>query len=160
MVLFCVKRRYGGVYTRCFCDRIERKSANSAGETKDVPLWDLPGGKVDPGESAEEAAVREVLEETGYNAALSAKIGVYQRPKFQDEQHLFFGSITGGQAVADGTETAGLKWVSPGRLPLFMVPNRKRQINDFKNGAQDVNVTVKDRGLLAAIDLLKRRLGK
>jgi len=41
-----------------------------------------------------------------------------------------------------------------------MVPNRKRQINDFKNGAQDVNVTVKDRGLLAAIDLLKRRLGK
>lgn len=62
--------------------------------------------------------------------------------------------------MADGTETAGLKWVSPERLPLFMVPNRKRQINDFKNGAQDVNVTVKDRGLLAAIDLLKRRLGK
>ncbi|MGQ5208454.1 NUDIX hydrolase [Bacillus subtilis] len=123
---------------------------------KDVPLWDLPGGRVDPGESA----VREVLEETGYNAALSAKIGVYQRPKFQDEQHVFFGSITGGQAVADGTETARLKWVSPERLPLFMVPNRKRQINDFKNGAQDVNVTVKDRGLLAAIDLLKRRLGK
>ncbi|MGG1015180.1 NUDIX hydrolase [Bacillus subtilis] len=123
---------------------------------KDVPLWDLPGGRVDPGESA----VREVLEETGYNAALSAKIGVYQRPKFQDEQHVFFGSITSGQAVADGTETAGLKWVSLERLPLFMVPNRKRQINDFKNGAQDVNVTVKDRGLLAAIDLLKRRLGK
>lgn len=104
--------------------------------------------------------MREVLEETGYNAALSAKIGVYLRPKFQDEQHVFFGSITGGQAMANGTETAGLKWVSPGRLPLFMVPNRKRQINDFKNGAQDVNVTVKDIGLLAAIDLLKRRLGK
>lgn len=160
MVLFCWKRRYGGVYTRCFCDRINESQQILLVKRKDVPLWDLPGGRVDPGESAEEAAVREVLEETGYNAALSAKIGVYQRPKFQDEQHLFFGSITGGQAVADGTETAGLKWVSPGRLPLFMVPNRKRQINDFKNGAQDVNVTVKDRGLLAAIDLLKRRLGK
>lgn len=40
---------------------------------KDVPLWDLPGGRVDPEETAEEAAVREVLEETGYSAALSAK---------------------------------------------------------------------------------------
>lgn len=69
--------------------------------------------------------MREVLEETGYNAALSAKIGVYQRPKFQDEQHVFFGSITGGQAVADGIETAGLKWVSLERLPLFMVPTEK-----------------------------------
>ncbi|MCY7794543.1 NUDIX hydrolase [Bacillus spizizenii] len=127
---------------------------------KDVPLWDLPGGRVDPEETAEEAAVREVLEETGYSAALSAKIGVYQRPKFQDEQHVFAGYITGGQAIANGMETAGLKWFSLQRLPLFMVPNRKRQIKDFVNGALDTTITLKDRGMVAAIDLLKRRLGK
>ncbi|MFP7233280.1 NUDIX hydrolase [Bacillus subtilis] len=127
---------------------------------KDVPLWDLPGGRVDLSETAEAAAVREVLEETGYNAMLSAKIGVYQRPKFQDEQYVFAGNITGGRAIANGMETAGLKWFSPQRLPLFMVPNRKRQIKDFMNGARDVNVTLKDCGMLAAIDLLKRRLSK
>jgi len=32
-------------------------------------FWDLPKGKIDPGESPEEAAVREVMEETGLEAA-------------------------------------------------------------------------------------------
>lgn len=32
--------------------------------------WDLPKGKIDPGETIEEASVREVLEETGLNARI------------------------------------------------------------------------------------------
>ena len=32
--------------------------------------WEMPGGKVNPGESAEEASVREFREETGYDISL------------------------------------------------------------------------------------------
>ncbi len=37
-------------------------------------VWDLPKGKVDPGESSKRAAIREVLEETGVKAKLGDRI--------------------------------------------------------------------------------------
>ncbi len=100
------------------------------------------------------------MEETGYLIELSGKLGVYQRPKFQDEQHVYAGNITGGQAIENGMETAGLKWFSPERLPLLMVPNRKMQIRDFLNGAAGIRITVKDNSFLAALDLFRRKYSK
>ncbi len=38
-------------------------------------VWALPKGKIDPGESAAEAAVREVREETGVEGRLIEKLG-------------------------------------------------------------------------------------
>ena len=38
--------------------------------------WSLPKGKVDPGESDEQAALREVEEETGVRAKLGPELGV------------------------------------------------------------------------------------
>jgi 8-oxo-dGTP diphosphatase len=37
--------------------------------------WSLPKGKLEPGESDEAAAVREVLEETGFAAAIEQDLG-------------------------------------------------------------------------------------
>ena len=37
--------------------------------------WSLPKGKLDPGETLEQAALREVEEETGWRCALGAHIG-------------------------------------------------------------------------------------
>jgi 8-oxo-dGTP diphosphatase len=42
----------------------------------EVPLWTLPGGGVDLHETAEEGAVREVREETGYDVELDGLLGV------------------------------------------------------------------------------------
>ena len=47
----------------------------------DNGYWGLPGGKVDIGESVEQGAIREVLEETGLHVTIKRLIGVYSDPQ-------------------------------------------------------------------------------
>jgi len=42
--------------------------------------WCLPGGAMDPGESAPECCAREVLEETGLVVSVGRLVGVYSTP--------------------------------------------------------------------------------
>jgi 8-oxo-dGTP diphosphatase len=42
----------------------------------EVPMWTMPGGGVELDESVEQAAVREVLEETGFAVELTGLLGV------------------------------------------------------------------------------------
>ena len=44
--------------------------------------WCLPGGRIDPGESAAEACAREVLEETGLEVCVGRLVGVYSDPNY------------------------------------------------------------------------------
>lgn len=44
--------------------------------------WVLPGGAMDPGESAAECCAREVLEETGLVVRIGRLVGVYSSPHF------------------------------------------------------------------------------
>jgi len=42
-------------------------------------LWSVPGGRVEPGESAEDAVVREVEEETGVRVRVGRLVGTVER---------------------------------------------------------------------------------
>ncbi len=48
----------------------------------DDATWGLPGGRLEPGESLEQAARRELLEETGLAAGDLALVDVYSGPEF------------------------------------------------------------------------------
>jgi len=42
--------------------------------------WSIPGGRIEAGERAEEAAVRELLEETGLRGQVVRDVGTVERP--------------------------------------------------------------------------------
>ncbi|MHB1510406.1 MAG: NUDIX hydrolase [Acidimicrobiales bacterium] len=75
--------------------------------------WSLPKGKVDPGESAQECALREVLEETGWKCSLGRFVGEVEyidrkgRPKIVE--YWLMQPIEGGYPL-DG-EVDDLTWV-------------------------------------------------
>ncbi len=42
-------------------------------------LWSIPGGRIEPGESAQDAVIREVAEETGLTVVVTGLAGVVER---------------------------------------------------------------------------------
>lgn len=78
--------------------------------------WGLPGGVLEIGESFEQCAVREALEETGLRVEPTRLVGVYSSPDFDvrypngDEVQQFTVAIacrvTGGHSRPDGVEVA------------------------------------------------------
>ena len=82
---------------------------------KDVSL---PKGKLDPGETLPETAVREIAEETGLIIALGAPLGVveYQLPSGRDKQVYYWAGEVSPDAIANSTfvsndEIEELHWV-------------------------------------------------
>lgn len=73
---------------------------------KNPPLgWALPGGFIDYGESAENAARREALEETGLDVTLEGLVGVYSSPDRDPRHHTL--SITYAAKTNDLTKLQG-----------------------------------------------------
>ena len=83
----------------------------------DAPPWVLPGGKVEPGECPGEAAVREVLEETGLTVRPVRILGERIHP--DTGAHLVYLAcevIAGTARVASAGELDAVEWVPAGNL--------------------------------------------
>ncbi len=60
--------------------------------------WEIPGGKVDTGETAQQAAVRELAEELGVDVKIVRRIGgkVFEQDGEQHEYEWFEATVTSG----------------------------------------------------------------
>ncbi|MBX3041684.1 MAG: ribosome small subunit-dependent GTPase A [Bdellovibrionaceae bacterium] len=76
-------------------------------------FWEFPGGKIDPGETPEQALHREIQEELEIQIEILADLGIVHHayPNLDVHLHLFLCRQTGGELVL--REHDALEWISP-----------------------------------------------
>ena len=78
--------------------------------------WEFPGGKVDHGESAEQAVVREVAEELGCEVSVTG----WLEPEVEIRAGLVLrvatASLVAGEPIPRAGEHDAVRWLSPDQL--------------------------------------------
>jgi 8-oxo-dGTP diphosphatase len=94
----------------------------STKETSKHGLWELPGGKVEKGETPRETAVIEVKEEAGLDIKLKANLGPHHDDKMKKTYHAYVAVPKKGQRVKLSEEHSDYKWVTPEEV--MAMPNK------------------------------------
>lgn len=105
---------------------------------RDIPVWVLPGGGIEPGETPSEAALRESEEETRCKCSLVRKIAFYlPANRITKPTHFFECSLLSGTPTI-GAETADVAFFPLDALPKLLVPFYRTWIADALVNAPEV----------------------
>ena len=115
-------------------------------------LWEFPGGRVEPGESPEQAVVREFMEETGFEVRVTARYGIIRHgyTTYRLTLHCFGLELAGnpdgtgprphdapGPTPPQLTAATQCRWASPEELESLAMPAAHRKLADSLFGPRD-----------------------
>lgn len=103
------------VVAAVICDTMETKEkifVTQRGYGEFRGQWEFPGGKIEPGETAEQALIREIREELDTEIRVGELIDTveYDYPDFHLTMQCFWAEVVSGQLVLKEHEAA--KWLT------------------------------------------------
>ena len=93
--------------------------------------WSFPSGYVDRGETVEDAARREVKEETGLDVRLRRLVGLYSMTASPVVLAVYAADVTGG-SMRPGHDTREVALYSPDGLPPLPFPHDDQILADWR----------------------------
>ena len=92
----------------------------------DAGLWSIPGGMVELGERAAEAAKRKALEETGLDVEIEGVLSVVDKIVVDDEEKIkyhfvivdYLAEVRGGKLKAS-SDASDARWVKASEFPRY-----------------------------------------
>jgi len=85
--------------------------------------WNLPAGKVDLGETLNQAAVREAKEECGYDVELIRHLLTLHQAVDRPVMHSYQARITGGELLFPEDEILDARWFSADEIDKLELRN-------------------------------------
>lgn len=94
-------------------------------------LWEFPGGRVEPGESDEDALVREIRWRIGVDVTVGAKLGEHHHPYPRYDVHMtMFACSIAPERHPRPVNVNDLRWVPASELRNYEFPPADEQTMD------------------------------